>query len=86
MDIQLIAARVRRLLAEQLGVPVPELQDDKRLDEQGGDSLDAIEAIMGMEDEFDLRIEEADEQKLATQPVREWVQYITARMAAKAPA
>lgn len=82
-EIQSIAQRVRATIAKSICVDASTVTDDKTLADFGGDSLDEVEAVMSIEDEFSVEISDHDAQKLASQPVREYVQYVEARMAAK---
>ena len=59
-----IEDRLRRIFTEQLG-DVPELAANTPLDAMMADSLDQVEVIMGVEDEFRIEIEEADLEVLA---------------------
>ena len=68
--------RVRSILVEQLGVDEEQVTEDASF--QGGldaDSLDLVELIMELEDQFGLKISDEDAQKIAT--VGEAVDYVT---------
>ena len=55
-----IEERAKKVIAEILGVVENDLKAEQHLtDDLGGDSLDAIELVMALEDEFDLEIPEA---------------------------
>ena len=61
------ADRVREILADQLGVDESQLNDDAHLvNDLRADSLDAIEIIMELEDEFDICIPDDGWQELQT--------------------
>jgi len=51
--------RVKEIISEQLGVALDSVVDDANIyDDLGADSLDAIELIMALEEEFDIEIPE----------------------------
>jgi acyl carrier protein len=74
-----IAARVRSTLALSLSVDASTIKDERALSDYGGDSLDAVEAVMSIEDEFNIEIPDSDAGKLAPAPISEWIQYVEAR-------
>ena len=52
-----IKARVRKIVVEQLGVKEEELKNDASfVDDLGADSLDTVELVMALEEEFDITI------------------------------
>lgn len=56
-----VADRVRKLLAEHLGVDLEKVVDGASLhDDLGADSLDDVEIIMACEEEFDVEIPDDD--------------------------
>jgi len=67
--------RVRELIADELDVDVEEVTLEANLtDDLGADSLDAVELIMAIEDEFDIEVSDEQAQKFKT--VKEIVAYI----------
>ena len=60
-----IAKRVKEIVAEQLGVEeslvVPEASF---MDDLGADSLDTVELVMALEEEFDIEIPDEDAEKI----------------------
>ena len=67
--------RVREIIAEQLGVKKEEVTDDaKFIDDLGADSLDTVELVMALEEEFGVEIPDEDAEKMAT--VGEAIKYI----------
>lgn len=67
--------RVRNLIAEELDVDVEEVTLEAKLDDDlGADSLDAVELIMAIEDEFDIEVSDEEAQKFKT--VKQIVDYI----------
>ncbi|KAJ5130146.1 uncharacterized protein N7515_006185 [Penicillium bovifimosum] len=70
-----IDQRVRSVVSEQLGIPVEQIGDDDRfVDDLGADSLDLVEIIIALEEEFNMEIPDEDAQQITT--VREAVEYI----------
>jgi acyl carrier protein len=69
--------RVRSILVEQLGVDEEQVTDDASFQgDLDADSLDLVELIMELEDQFGLKISDEDAQKIAT--VGEAVNYVVA--------
>jgi acyl carrier protein len=62
----ILAERVKEIIAEQLGVDVAVLKDEISFDELNADSLDVVEMIMALEEEFDLEIPDEDTEKIKT--------------------
>lgn len=59
--------RARRLISEHLGVDMHTITDVARLTEDlGADSLDAIEIVMAMEEEFGIEVADAAMEKVRT--------------------
>tara|TARA_B100000586_G_C19997347_1_gene378911 strand:- start:587 stop:817 length:231 start_codon:yes stop_codon:yes gene_type:complete len=67
--------RVRKIVCEQLGVSNDEVNKDSSfVDDLGADSLDTVELVMALEEEFDLEIADEEAEKIST--VEEAVNYI----------
>ncbi len=67
--------RVKRIVIERLGVEEAEVTPEAPFkDDLGADSLDVVELVMELEDEFDLEISDEDAEKITT--VGEVVKYI----------
>ncbi|GIO10792.1 acyl carrier protein [Cohnella xylanilytica] len=67
--------RVKRIVVERLGVEEAEVTSEANFkDDLGADSLDVVELVMELEDEFDLEISDEDAEKITT--VGEVVNYI----------
>ncbi|MBT87086.1 MAG: acyl carrier protein [Gammaproteobacteria bacterium] len=67
--------RVRKIVCEQLGVSNEEVNKDSSfVDDLGADSLDTVELVMALEEEFDLEIADEEAEKIST--VDEAVNYI----------
>jgi acyl carrier protein len=59
--------RVSAIIAEQLGVTKEELVPGASfIDDLGADSLDIVELVMAMEEEFDIEIPDDDAEKIQT--------------------
>ena len=72
-----IEERVIKMVAEQLGVKEDDIQATSSfVDDLGADSLDTVELIMALEQEFDAEIPDQDAEKIAT--VQDAVNYIQA--------
>ena len=67
--------RVKKIVSDQLGNSLDEIQNDSSfVDDLGADSLDTVELVMALEEEFDLEIADEDAEKIST--VNEAVDYI----------
>ncbi len=70
-----IGQRVKAIIAEQLGVKVEEVTDTASfVDDLGADSLDTVELVMALEEEFGIEIPDEDAEKMTN--VGEAVRYI----------
>jgi len=59
--------KVRQIIADQLGVKKEEVTDNaKFVDDLGADSLDTVELVMALEEEFGVEIPDEDAEKLST--------------------
>lgn len=69
--------KVKDIIVEQLGVDESEVKPEASfIDDLGADSLDIVELIMALEEEFDLEIPDKDAEKIVT--VGDAVEYIKA--------
>ena len=70
-----LSGKVKSIVAEQLGVKIEEVKEDaKFIDDLGADSLDTVELVMALEEEFGAEIPDEDAEKLTT--VGEAIKYI----------
>ena len=78
-DISNIEARVKKIIIEQLGVKEEQVTNDAHfVEDLGADSLDTVELVMGLEEEFELEIPDEDAEKITT--VQQAVDYIAAHL------
>ena len=62
-----IEARVKKIIAEQLGVPEADVTNAKAfVADLGADSLDTVELVMELEEEFDINIPDDAAEKIQT--------------------
>ena len=60
-----IEEEIKKVIAEKLSVEISEIVPEASfINDLGADSLDLVELIMSMEEEFDLEIEDSDAEKL----------------------
>jgi len=70
--------QVRGIIAEQLGLKAEEIKNDASfVDDLGADSLDTVELVMALEEEFETEIPDEDAEKITT--VQQAIDYIMAR-------
>jgi acyl carrier protein len=71
-----IEAKVKKIIVEQLGVEEAEINPEaKFIDDLGADSLDTVELVMALEEEFGVEIPDEDAEKITT--VKDAMSYIT---------
>jgi len=74
-NYNVIFERVKEMIVEELNVPVEKITMAARLAEDlGADSIDAVELIMNIEDEFEIQV--SDEQAQNIKTVGDLVRYI----------
>jgi len=72
-----IEARVKKIVVEQLGVKDEEVTNDASfVDDLGADSLDTVELVMALEEEFETEIPDEDAEKITT--IQQAIDYIKA--------
>ena len=75
-----VADRVRAIIAEQLGVKLEEVTDTASfIEDLGADSLDTVELVMALEEEFGIEIPDEDAEKMTS--VGDAIKYIEAKIA-----
>ncbi len=71
-----VEERVTKIVVEQLGVKEDQVGSDSSfVDDLGADSLDTVELVMALEEEFGTEIPDEEAEKITT--VRQAVDYIT---------
>lgn len=70
-----VEEKIKKIIAEQLDVPEADVVPEASfVDDLGADSLDQVELIMAMEEEFDISIPDEDAENIAT--VQNVIDYI----------
>ncbi len=73
-----VSPKVKDIIVEQLGVDPEKVKSEASfIDDLGADSLDIVELVMAMEEEFDLEIPDEDAEKLKT--VNDVQTYLTSK-------
>ena len=69
--------KIKKMIAEKLSVDLSEVVPEASfVDDLGADSLDLVELVMSMEEEFDIDISDEDAEKIVT--VKDAIDYINA--------
>lgn len=75
MSTEEVFEKVKKIIVEQLGATEASVtMEASFIDDLGADSLDIVELVMALEEEFDMEIPDADAEKIAT--VNDVVEYI----------
>ena len=70
-----VADKIKKIICEQLDVPEEEVVPEASfVDDLGADSLDQVELIMAMEEEFDVSIPDEDAENIGT--VQDAINYV----------
>lgn len=73
-----VPAKVKEVIVEQLGVDAERVKSEASfIDDLGADSLDIVELVMAMEEEFDIEIPDEEAEKLKT--VNDVVTYLKSK-------
>jgi len=71
-----INERVKKIVAEQLGVSEDEVSNEASfVDDLGADSLDTVELVMALEEEFECEIPDEEAENITT--VQQAIDYVT---------
>ncbi|HCB12950.1 MAG TPA: acyl carrier protein [Gammaproteobacteria bacterium] len=74
-----IEARVKKIIIEQLGVKEEQVTNEAAfVEDLGADSLDTVELVMALEEEFELEIPDEDAEKITT--VQQAIDYIATHL------
>jgi acyl carrier protein len=74
-----VEERVKKIVVEQLGVKEEEVNNEASfVDDLGADSLDTVELVMALEEEFKTEIPDEEAEKITT--VQQAIDYINAHM------
>jgi acyl carrier protein len=74
-----IEARVKKIIVEQLGVKEEQVTNDASfVEDLGADSLDTVELVMALEEEFECEIPDEDAEKITT--VQQAIDYVKAHL------
>jgi acyl carrier protein len=80
MDAKTVEEKVKNIIVEQLGVEPEQVRPEAQfVNDLGADSLDTVELIMALEEEFDIEIPDEQAEKIKT--VGEALQHITSKVA-----
>lgn len=72
-----IEERVKKIVAEQLGVKLEDVTNEASfVDDLGADSLDTVELVMALEEEFELEIPDEEAEKISK--VQNAIDYVNA--------
>jgi acyl carrier protein len=75
MSVENVQERVKNIIVEQLGVEADQVKPEAQfVNDLGADSLDTVELIMALEEEFDVEIPDEKAEKIKT--VGEAISYI----------
>lgn len=77
-----VAEKVKSIVAEQLGIKKEEVKEvSSFIDDLGADSLDTVELVMALEEEFGIEISDEDAEKIRT--VGDAIKYIEEKIQTK---
>jgi len=73
-----ISEKVKKILADQLNIEAADLTDDTTFDDLNADSLDVVEIIMALEEEFNLEIPDEEAERIKN--VGDVVEYVISKV------
>ena len=77
-----VEQQVKKIVAEQLGVNEDEIRNEQSfVDDLGADSLDTVELVMALEEEFETEIPDQEAEKITT--IQQAIDYINAHLKEK---
>ena len=69
-----VDAKVKKIISEQLGVPESDVKPEASfVNDLGADSLDTVELVMALEEEFGVEIPDEDAEKITVQNAIDYV-------------
>jgi acyl carrier protein len=79
IEMENIEARVKKIVAEQLGVAEADVKNESSfVEDLGADSLDNVELVMALEEEFECEIPDEEAEKITT--VQQAIDYVTTHL------
>ena len=79
MQMENVEQRVKKIVAEQLGVNEADVKAESSfVNDLGADSLDTVELVMALEEEFECEIPDEDAEKITT--VQQAIDYINSHL------
>ncbi|GHT94078.1 acyl carrier protein [Alphaproteobacteria bacterium] len=73
-----IADKVKAIISEKLGVDIEKVKDEARfIDDFGADSLDTVDLVMALEEQFDIEISDKEGQEI--QSVKDAILFIQSK-------
>ncbi len=70
-----VITKIKQIIAEQLGVDEPDIKSESHfIDDLGADSLDTVELVMALEEEFGIEIPDEEAEKILT--VQDAINYV----------
>lgn len=78
-----VSMQIKIMLEEHLGVDAEEVIDDADIEHDlGADSLDTVEIVMSLEEEFAIEIPDEDVEAIPGRKVKDIIRYVTQRLGA----
>ncbi|MDP4152950.1 MAG: acyl carrier protein [Bacillota bacterium] len=74
----MIFEKLKKIIAEQFSADEEELTPETRFEDLGADSLDLVELVMAIEEEFDIQVDDEDVDSMST--IGDAVEYIKERV------
>ncbi|MDO5115282.1 MAG: acyl carrier protein [Synergistaceae bacterium] len=82
MKIEEVQGKLKEIVMDRLNAEEDQIKPEASfVEDLGADSLDIVELIMGIEEEFDIEIPDEDAEKLTT--VGEAMEYVKAKLGAE---